>query len=165
MNCVNQRLITHGASVAAPETCLSPFIPKDTIFSVPPKPEFFQGRDDCLGGIRRKLSPDEQQSVPKLASCLITAMGGMGKTRIALEYAHRYRKLYDFVFWLGAQQWPKLWFSFASIAIQLGIPHAESMGGSPRYELVKDWLETTGKASQIDFQDLAADGKQKGVGS
>ncbi len=92
-------------------------------------------------------------------------MGGMGKTRIALEYAHRYRKLYDCVFWLGAQQLPMLWLSFASIAKQLGIPHAESMGGCRKYELAKDWLETTGKASQNERQDLSADGRQKGLGS
>ena len=91
--------------------------------------------------------------------CLITAMGGMGKTRLALEYAHRYRKLYDCIFWLGAQQMPKLSFSFAAIATELGIPHAESLGGSRRYELVKEWLETTSKSPQNDGQDTAADRK------
>ena len=52
---------------------------------------------------------------------------------------------------------PKLWFGFASIANELGIPQAESMGGSRKYELVKEWLETTGKTPKYDFQDIAAD--------
>ena len=84
-------------------------------------------------------------------------MGGMGKTRIALEYAHRNRKLYDCIFWLGAQQLPKLWFGFASIATELGIPQAESMDGSRKYELVKEWLETTGKTPRYEFQAIATD--------
>lgn len=80
-------------------------------------------------------------------------MGGMGKTRIALEYAHRYRKFYDCIFWLEAQQMPKLSFSFASIATKLGLPQAELMGGSRKYELVKEWLETTSKTPKNEFQE------------
>lgn len=76
-------------------------------------------------------------------------MGGMGKTRIALEYAHRNRKLYDCIFWLEAQQLPKLSSIFNSIATELGMPQNEHTGGSRRYELVKRWLETTGKTLKI----------------
>lgn len=78
----------------------------------------------------------------------------MGKTRIALEYAHRNRTRYDCIFWLEAQQFPKLSFSFASIATQLGEPHAESMGGSRRYEWAKEWLETTGKGPKHNCQNM-----------
>lgn len=140
-----QSLLTHCPFVAALETRPGPLIPKTTVFSVSPKPVFFQGRDHDLEEIRCRLSPDGQQSSPELRSCLITAMGGMGKTRIALEYAHRNRTLYDCIFWLEAQQLPKLAMCFASIATQLGLPHAESMGGSGKYEVVKEWLETTSK--------------------
>ena len=101
--------------------------------------------------MRQKLSPRKQLSPSELKSCLITAMGGMGKTRIALEYAHRNRELYNCIFWLGAQQLPKLGFSFASIATELGIPHAESKGVSRKCELVKDWLETTGRKTQCEY--------------
>ena len=101
--------------------------------------------------------PDEQQPFSELKSCLITAMGGMGKTRLALEYAHRNRKEYDCIFWLEAQQLPKLSFSYASIATKLGIPQAEFMGVSRKYELVKDWFETTGKNPRHEIQDIAAD--------
>ena len=137
--CVHQCLLTRYILVATPEK----------IFSVPPKPDFFHGRDEYLGEMRRNLLPDEQQSVPKLRSCLITAMGGMGKTRIALEYAHRNRKLYDCIFWLGAQQAPKLSSRFNFIATELRMPQNELMGGSRKYELVKQWLETTGKTLKI----------------
>ena len=142
---INQPLLTYHVFVVAPETRPGPLVPKTKIFRVPPKPEFFQGRDDCLAKICRRLLVDKRQPFPELRSCLIAAMGGMGKTWIALEYAHRNRKHYDCIFWLGAQQSPKLSFGFASIAIELGIPQAETMGGSRRYELVKEWLETTGK--------------------
>ena len=130
-------------------TCYLLAATSEKIFSVPPKPDFFHGRDEYLREMRRKLLPDEQQSVSKLRSCLITAMGGMGKTRIALEYAHRNRKLYDCIFWLGAQQLPKLSSRFNSIATELGMPQSEFIGGSRKYELVKQWLETTGKTLKI----------------
>ena len=102
--------------------------------------------------MRRNLLADEQQSVPMLKSCLITAMGGMGKTRIALEYAHRNRKLYDCIFWLGAQQLLTLFGSFASIATELGIPREEFTGVSRCYEKVKQWLETTGRPPNTLFR-------------
>ena len=52
---------------------------------------------------------------------------------------------------------PKLELSFASIATKLGIPQSELMGRSRKYELVKEWLETTGKTPKHDFQGTAAD--------
>lgn len=126
-------------------TCDNFVAPPEKIFSVPPKPDFFQGRDEYLKEMRRELLADEEQSAPKLRSCLITAMGGIGKTRLALEYAHRNRKLYDCIFWLGAQQLPTLFGSFASIATELGMPRGELTGVSRCYEMVKHWLETTGR--------------------
>ena len=139
---VDQSLLTYDNFVAPP----------GKIFSVPPRPEFFQGRDEYLEEMRRELLADEQQSVPKLRSCLITAMGGMGKTQIALEYAHRNRKLYDCIFWLGAQQLLTLFSSFASIATELRMPREESTGVSRYYEMVKHWLETTGRPPNTIFR-------------
>ena len=139
---VDQSLLTYDNFVAHP----------GKIFSVPPRPDFFHGRDKYLEKMRRGLLADEQQSFPELRSCLITAMGGMGKTRIALEYAHRNRKLYDCVFWLGAQQLPTLFSSFASIATELRMPRAEFTGISRYYEMVKHWLETTGRPPDTIFR-------------
>ena len=137
--------------VAAPENRPGLLVSSTDIFSVPPKPAFFQGRHEYLEEMRSKLFVDGQQSLLELKSCLITAMGGMGKTRIALEYAHRNRDFYDCIFWLGAQQLPNLWFKFASIATELGITQAESVGCNRKYELVKEWLETTGKTTKHNF--------------
>lgn len=47
---------------------------------------------------------------------------------------------------------PKLELSFASIATKLGIPQSELMGRSRKYELVKEWLETTGKPPNTTFR-------------
>lgn len=117
-------------------------VPDNGIFwGVPARNQYFYGRGKYLQELHLKLS---QESRDQPSSCLIHAMGGMGKTDIALEYAHRYRHHFDCIFWLGAQQAPDLAINFAKIAVKLQIPNAETMGLGRKIEIVKDWLESGG---------------------
>jgi hypothetical protein len=63
----------------------------------------FVGRADLLRDIHRALSPGSGAAVAQLTG-RITAGGGLGKTRLAVEYLHRYGTLYykGGIFWVNA---------------------------------------------------------------
>ena len=131
--------------------------PPTQIFSVPfSRNEYFCGRDDTLSEIHNILSPGlkfppTSSSISPSGlqrSCLIHAMGGMGKTQVALAYAYRHREDYPYIFWLGAQKEPDLAVTFSNIATTIGIPNSESLGQGRRVNLVREWLETTGMTVQ-----------------
>jgi hypothetical protein len=48
-------------------------------------------------------------------------MGGVGKTTLAVEYAHRFRNLYDRVWWCRAETRPGLMTSLAALATELDV--------------------------------------------
>ncbi|RDL33002.1 Uncharacterized protein BP5553_08441 [Venustampulla echinocandica] len=126
-----------------------------TIFSVPfSENEYFCGRDDVLSEIHRCLSPDEKKGQTRQRSYLIYAMGGMGKTQVALAYAYRNRSTYPFVFWIGAQKEPDLGVTFSSIAMILGMPNIDDLGQGRKVNLVREWLETTDKKWLLIFDNV-----------
>ena len=55
-------------------------------------------------------------------------MGGVGKTSLAVEYAHRYRNLYTGVWWCPAERRTDLLTALAGLAVQLGAPVADEAG-------------------------------------
>ncbi|GLY00193.1 FxSxx-COOH system tetratricopeptide repeat protein [Actinoplanes sp. NBRC 101535] len=69
----------------------------------------FTGREDDLLDLRSQLSGGTAvvlsgpTPVPQMPVAL-QGMGGIGKTQVALEYAHRFRSAYDVVWWVDAEQ-------------------------------------------------------------
>jgi hypothetical protein len=59
----------------------------------------FTGRDDMLNRLHDTLSGGDRVAVQALFG-----MGGVGKTQLALEYAHRFVGEYDLVWWVPAEQ-------------------------------------------------------------
>ena len=55
----------------------------------------------------------------------IQGMGGVGKTSLVVEYAHRYRKLYAGVCWCSAETRTGLLSALASLAVALGAARPE----------------------------------------
>ena len=66
---------------------------------VPARNLGFIGREQLLGAVREALVSGEAAVVQALRG-----MGGVGKTQLAAEYAHRYAPGYDVVWWITADQ-------------------------------------------------------------
>jgi NB-ARC domain len=77
----------------------------------------FTGREAYMNQIRVKiLNSSPKKFNHRLA---VHGLGGIGKTQIAIEYAHRYRSDYDFVFWLHAADRTSLISDLAAISKEI----------------------------------------------
>jgi hypothetical protein len=104
--------------LAAAEGRVAPASRRTKIFeNVPPRDLNFTGRDARLGELHRLLREGDQQTAVTQAA--ICGLGGIGKTSLAVEYAHRYGNSYAGVWWAPAEQRTLLVASLASLAARL----------------------------------------------
>ncbi|WP_448610697.1 FxSxx-COOH system tetratricopeptide repeat protein [Geodermatophilus sp. URMC 60] len=88
------------------------------VWQVPPRNPHFTGRDGLLAGIRRRLRA--QKGTPAVQA--LYGLGGVGKTQLALEYAHRYAADYELVWWIDAEQPVLIANQLAAFAARLDLP-------------------------------------------
>jgi hypothetical protein len=88
------------------------------VWKVPPRNPRFTGRDGMLTGLRRRLRAGE----PTLVVQAIYGLGGVGKTQLAIEYAHRFAADYDLVWWIDAEQPVLIPEQLARLAERLDLP-------------------------------------------
>jgi TIR domain-containing protein/tetratricopeptide repeat protein len=88
------------------------------VWKVPPRNPRFTGRDDMLAELRRRLRAGEATLVVQA----LYGLGGVGKTQLALEYAHRFAADYDLVWWIDAEQPVLIPDQLAALADRLGLP-------------------------------------------
>jgi hypothetical protein len=81
---------------------------------VPARNLGFTGRKDLLDAVRAALTSGERAVVQALRG-----MGGVGKTQLATEYAHRYAAGYDIVWWVSAEQSELISLQFAALGSAL----------------------------------------------
>ncbi|MFI1307394.1 FxSxx-COOH system tetratricopeptide repeat protein [Streptomyces sioyaensis] len=96
----------------------------------------FSGREAELGQLRARLLSGRQAVVQALHG-----MGGIGKTQIALEYAHRFASQYDLVWWIDAEQANQLPVHYTELAKRLGIAKPEA-GSEPNARALLQHLRT-----------------------
>src|SRR3954447_13018281 len=76
-----------------------------------------------LAELRRRLRAGEAT----LTVQALYGLGGVGKTQLALEYAHRFAADYDLVWWLDAEQPVLIPDQLAALAARLDLPPAATV--------------------------------------
>ncbi len=72
---------------------------------------------------------------------VISGMGGIGKTQTAVEYAHSYRKDYQYVFWARAGSAATLVSDYVNIAQLVELPLKNDLDQNVVVSAIKRWLE------------------------
>src|SRR4051794_21285184 len=88
------------------------------VWRVPPRNPRFTGRDGMLTELRRRLGGGEGALVVQA----LYGLGGVGKTQLAIEYAHRFAADYDLVWWVDAEQPVLIPDQLARLAARLELP-------------------------------------------
>ncbi|WP_019884105.1 FxSxx-COOH system tetratricopeptide repeat protein [Streptomyces purpureus] len=95
------------------------------VWNVRPRHAWFTGRSSMLERLRDQLRGDTRagQRFPQV----LYGLGGVGKTQVAREYAHRFRADYDLVWWIEAEQPDRVVSSLAELAVELDISSGDSV--------------------------------------
>lgn len=122
------RLLSHFGLIErpGPEPRKEPRLPghRPEVFSVPPRNPRFIGRDDDIEELRDRLvEADGDQAVVTLSGA-----PGVGKSELALEYAHRFAGDYDLVWWVPAADEQSAMASLAALAATLNVPGSHNFG-------------------------------------
>jgi tetratricopeptide (TPR) repeat protein len=96
---------------------------RPAVFNVPLRNPSFTGRAEILLDLRERLRAGEGLLVVQA----LAGMGGVGKTQLAIEYAHRFAADYQLIWWLAAEQPALIADQLATLATQLGLPVASSV--------------------------------------
>ena len=85
------------------------------VWNIPARNPGFTGRDGMLAAVRERLLAGDRAVVQALQG-----MGGVGKTQLAIEYAHRFAESYDVAWWVNAEQAGLIGDQFAALGAALG---------------------------------------------
>jgi tetratricopeptide (TPR) repeat protein len=96
-----------------------------TFVGVPPRIAGFTGRAEALDRLDAILTQDKPAAVTQDSRAAVQGMGGVGKTSLAVEYAHRFRNLYDGVWWCPAETRTDLMTSLTALAVEFEVASPE----------------------------------------
>ncbi|MGO9220124.1 MAG: FxSxx-COOH system tetratricopeptide repeat protein, partial [Streptosporangiaceae bacterium] len=88
------------------------------IWNVPNRNADFTGRGIILDRLHDELTGDGTAVVLARA---VYGLGGVGKTQVALEYAHRFKTDYRLIWWVNAEQPLEITLALAELAGRLGL--------------------------------------------
>jgi tetratricopeptide (TPR) repeat protein len=115
-------------------------------WNVPARLPRFVGREALLAEIAEKL-----ESGPQVALVALDGMGGVGKTALAVEYAHRHADDFDVVWWVPAERPEMVEQYLAALAGPLGLPEGSSADEVwAALRRVRSWLVIFDNAEDVD---------------
>jgi hypothetical protein len=97
---------------------------KPRVWNVSTRNAAFTGRGAVLERLRSQLVGGSAAVVLPQA---LYGLGGVGKTQVALEYAHRFQADYDLVWWVPSEDRERINSSFEELARELGIHVGDSI--------------------------------------
>jgi hypothetical protein len=89
---------------------------------VQPRDRSFTDRDVILKQLRADFNDGAEKQV-------LTGLGGVGKSQLAVEYAHRYKSAYNFVWWIDAGERSVIAAQFVALGHELGC-HPSDLGNT-----------------------------------
>lgn len=135
----SHEISSEEASIVADDadSLLSPFpLP---IWNLPYRRNpFFTGREAILSHLYTMFRSGKAAALTQPQA--ISGLGGIGKTQIAIEYAHRYRDSYQAIFWLTASTRDELGADFVMLAALLNLPEQNEPDQDIVIRAIKRWL-------------------------
>ena len=116
---------------------LKPSLP---IWNIPYRQNpYFTGREELLEALHKELITEHTTALTQPQA--ITGLGGIGKTQTAIEYVYRYRKEYQVIWWLRAEETATLTVDYAQLAIELDLPERKTAKQDIQIQAVRRRLE------------------------
>ena len=110
------------------------------IWNVPARNADFTGRGETLELLRDKLAGGGRAVVVAQA---LYGLGGVGKTQLALEYAHRFMADYDLVWWVPSERAEETSGALADLARKMGLKVSDNVAEAAEAALEELRRDTT----------------------
>ncbi|MCX5081776.1 FxSxx-COOH system tetratricopeptide repeat protein [Streptomyces sp. NBC_00401] len=98
------------------------------VWNIPARNAGFTGRDDLMVRVRTGLA-----GARAVAVLALDGRGGVGKTQLAIEYAHRFSGEYELAWWVAAEDPTLIPDQLAALAVATGSAHADA----PRAQAIR----------------------------
>ncbi len=109
----------------------------------------FTGREGILttlyDSLHNPAHGNEKDRAALTQTDAIHGLGGIGKTQIAAEYAHRYAGEYNCVWWVAAEDASSRQTGYVAFAQQLGLPQKDAQDQTVTVAAVREWLRLNDK--------------------